>query len=159
MMGRDINVVCVTKTTTRVIYKNAHLKLKLGEGSGLMKTMSGHIKFPEGIKYQDLLPIYKDLFMKFLSETKQTFEEPNYVNVLLRTNLMDLEKNGKPEGFNRQGSMRLMFPISDKVEFYIYSQKGGQEVVRITEAMSKFLKKHGFEHAVSWNRLILHKRK
>ena len=31
-----------------------------------MKVRSGHIIFEKGVKYKDLLPIYKEMFVKFI---------------------------------------------------------------------------------------------
>ena len=76
-----------------------------------MKVRSGHIQFEKGVKYKDLLPVYKELYMKFLRETGQLPEEEEVTNMLIKENMIDLEKGKKPEGYNRQGRMRMIFPI------------------------------------------------
>ena len=78
-----------------------------------MKVRSGHIKFEKGVKYKDLLPIYKDLFLKFLRDTGQMPEEEEITSMLINENMMDLMKGKKPEGYNRQGRMRMIFPIME----------------------------------------------
>lgn len=126
-----------------------------------MRAQSGHIRFDKKVKYSDILPIYRDVFERFLEETDQTPEdEPEYTEVLVEQNLLDLRNNRKPEGYNRSGNMRMMFPISDDVELYIYGRGGtDSEVPRITELVSKMLKKEGLKHEVEWDQMLLHEEK
>lgn len=130
-----------------------------------MKVRSGHIVFEKKVKYKDLVPIYPDMFMKFLEDTDQTPEEEEITNMLIKENLMDLEKNKKPEGYNRQGRMRLIFPMQESkepLEFYIYGHYHSAkslEVARVTESMSRFLKSKGFENEVDWDKMLIHKYK
>lgn len=125
-----------------------------------MRARSGHIKFDEKIKYSDLLPIYREVYQRFLEETDQIpEEEPEYAEILLEQNLLDLRSNRKPEGYNRSGSMRLIFPISDEVEFYFYGRGMNTEVPRVTELVSKMLKKEGLKHKVEWDQMILYQKK
>lgn len=121
-----------------------------------MRAQSGHIRFDKKVKYSDILPIYRDVFERFLEETDQIPEdEPEYTEVLVEQNLLDLRNNRKPEGYNRSGSMRMMFPISDDVELYFYGRGNDSEVPRITELVSKMLKKEGLKHEVEWDRMLL----
>ncbi len=131
-----------------------------------MKVRSGHIKFEKGVKYKDLLPIYKDLYLKFLKDTNQMPEEEEITSMLINENLMDLEKGKKPEGYNRQGRMRMIFPIMEKgakeIEMYIYGHYHSAkslEVARVTESVSRFLKDKGFENDVDWDKMLIHKYK
>ena len=131
-----------------------------------MKVRSGHIQLRKGTKYRDLLPIYKDMYMKFLKETGQLPEEEEVTNMLIAENLMDLEKGKKPEGYNRQGRMRMIFPIlaapQKGVELYIYGHYHSAkslEVARVTESMSQFLKNNGFDNEVDWDNMLIHKYK
>ena len=56
--------------------------------------------------------------------------------------------------------MRMMFPISDDVEFYFYGRGGtDSEVPRITELVSKMLKKEGLKHEVEWDQMLLLEKK
>ncbi len=121
-----------------------------------MRAQSGHIRFDKKVKYSDILPIYRDVFERFLEETDQIPEdEPEYTEVLVEQNLLDLRNNRKPEGYNRSGSMRMMFPISDGVELYFYGRGNDSEVPRITELVSKMLKKEGLKHEVEWDKMLL----
>jgi len=131
-----------------------------------MKVRSGHIRFEKGVKYKDLLPIYKELYLKFLKETGQIPEEEEITKMLVHENLLDLEKGKKPEGYNRQGRMRMIFPIMEKtdkdIEMYIYGHYHSAkslEVARVTESMSRFLKNKGFENDVDWDKMLIHKYK
>ena len=118
------------------------------------------------MKYQDLIPVYKELFLKFLRETGQLPEEEEVTYMLIRENLIDLERGKKPEGYNRQGRMRMIFPIIDKprqnIEMYIYGHYHSAkslEVARVTESMSQFLKNHGLDNEVDWDNMLIHKYK
>jgi hypothetical protein len=131
-----------------------------------MKVRSGHIKLEKGVKYEDLLPIYTELYLKFLKETNQMPEEEEITNMLIRENLMDLEKGKKPEGYNRQGRMRMIFPIMEKnqkeIALYIYGHYHSAkslEVARVTESVSRFFKNKGFENDVDWDKMLIHKYK
>jgi len=133
---------------------------------GTMKVRSGHIQFEKGIKYKDLLPIYKELYMKFLRETGQLPEEEEITNMLIAENLLDLERGKKPEGYNRQGRMRMIFPIIEKpskgIEMYIYGHYHSAkslEVARVTESLSQYLKNNGFNNEVDWDNMLIHKYK
>lgn len=127
-----------------------------------MKVRSGHIKFEKGVKYKDLLPIYTELYMKFLKETIQMPEEEEITNMMIKENLIDLERGKKPEGYNRQGRMRLIFPIQEKgeaIELYIYGHYHSAkslEVARVTDSISQFLKGKGFDNDVDWDNMLIH---
>lgn len=124
-----------------------------------MQVRSGHIIFDKKVEYKDLAPVYSELFLKFLRESDQIPEEEEYMHMLLKENLMDLEKNRKPEGYNRMGQMRLVFPITEHITFYIYSPYENADVWRITQIISKFLQRKGLNHEMEWNKMLLHKKK
>lgn len=125
-----------------------------------MRARSGHIRFDKKVKYNDILPVYSEIFERFLEETDQVpEEEPEYAEVLLEQNLLDLRSNRKPEGYNRAGTMRMIFPISDDVEFYFYGRGTSTDVPRITELVSKMLKKEGLKHRVEWDQMLLFEKK
>ena len=105
-----------------------------------------------------MAPVYKDLYLTFLEESKQMPEETEVLNVLIHNNMVDLEQNRKPEGYNRAGEMRLIFPIRDSktLNFYIYSYFKGNKVPEVTDKLSDILTKNGLEHDVEWNKMIWH---
>lgn len=124
-----------------------------------MKIYSGHIIFKNDIQFKDLVPVYKELCMKFLEETDQIGVDPVALDVTIEVNMLDLRKNRKPEGFNRIGDMRLIFPITDDntIQFYIYSISKSDDVIRVTYSLSKFLKKKGLAHDVQWDKMLWHR--
>ncbi len=120
-----------------------------------MRARSGHFIFKPKVRFKDLESVYRELFTLFLEESDQTRDDPEFMEIILEENLRDLRKDRKPEGFNREGAMRLIFPISDRVEFYVYSRTTGLDVPRVAEALSQFLWKKGLKHELEWDRLVL----
>ncbi len=119
-----------------------------------MKAETGHIVFKEKFRYRDLEDSFEDVLKAFLDETDQMPDEDEILQMFLRINMMDLEKNRKPEGDNRRGRMRLVFPtMKGKKQFYIRADSKTAEVVRVTERLSRILKKAGVPHVVEWDRL------
>ncbi len=122
-----------------------------------MKARSGHFTFDKKVRYKDLAPVFRTLFVKFLEETAQMPTEKENVEVLVEQNLRDLRKNRKPEGHNREGFMRMLFPIVPKgVQFYIYTRAKTTETVRVAETLSRILTKHRLKHSVEWDKMILY---
>ena len=122
-----------------------------------MKARSGHFSFDKKVRYKDLAPVFRTLFVKFLEETNQIPAEKENVEVLVEENLRDLRKNKKPEGHNREGFMRMIFPITPKgVHFYIYTRAKTTETARVAETLSRILTKHKLKHSVEWDKMILY---
>jgi len=120
-----------------------------------MRARSGHVKFDKKVKWKNLATAFRPLFLKFLEETQQLPEDMESVDVLIEENLRDLRSNRKPEGYNREGAMRMIFPISDQVEFYVYGRGKVLEVARVTEQMSRVLQKYRLKHTIEWDQLKL----
>ncbi len=120
-----------------------------------MRARSGHIKFDKKVRWKNLVPAFKPMFLKFLEETQQLPEDMESVEVLVEENLRDLRLNRKPEGYNREGAMRMVFPISNEVEFYIYGRGKTVEVARVTEQVSRVLQKYRLKHTIEWDKLLL----
>jgi hypothetical protein len=119
-----------------------------------MKAESGHIVFRDKFRYKDLQPVFEEMMKAFLDETDQRPDEEEILQMFLRINMMDIEKNRKPEGYNRRGRMRLVFPLTKgKKQFYIRADSKTAETVRITERLSKILKKAGVPHTIEWDKL------
>jgi hypothetical protein len=119
-----------------------------------MKAEAGHIIFKDKFKYKDLQGVFEELMVAFLDETDQMPDEDEILQMFLRINMMDLEKNRKPEGYNRRGRMRLVFPLTKgKKQLYIRADSKTAETIRITERLSKILKKGGVPHTVEWDKL------
>jgi len=120
-----------------------------------VRARSGHIKFDKKVRWKNLGSAFRPLFLKFLEETQQLPEDMESLDVLVEENLRDLRSNRKPEGYNREGVMRMMFPISNEVEFYVYGRGKALEVARVTEALSRVLQKYRLKHTIEWDQLKL----
>lgn len=118
-----------------------------------MRAHSGHLRLDKSVTWKKLVPAFRPLFTKFLEESGQMPQDPEILAVLLEENLRDLRENRKPEGYNREGSMRMIFPISKNVEFYVYSKTKTTEVGRVIEQLSRILQKYRLKHAVEWDKL------
>ncbi len=120
-----------------------------------MRVHSGHIRFDRAVTWKKLVPAFRPLFLKFLEESAQMPVDPEIIGVLIEENLRDLRQDRKPEGFNREGSMRMIFPISKSMEFYVYSKTKTTEVTRVTEQLSHVLQKYRLKHTVEWDKLLV----
>ena len=119
-----------------------------------MKAETGHVIFKEKFKFKDLQPVFGELLTVFLEETDQMPDEDEILQMFMKLNMMDIEKNRKPEGYNRRGRMKLVFPVtSDRKQFYIRADSKTAETIRITERLSKILKKAGIPHVLEWDKL------
>lgn len=119
-----------------------------------MKAESGHIVFKDKFRYKDLQGCFEEMLKVFLQETDQMPDEDEILQMFLRINMMDIEKNRKPEGYNRRGRMRMVFPLTKgKKQMYLRADSKTAETVRVTERLSKILKKAGIPHTVEWDRL------
>ncbi len=125
-----------------------------------MKVRSGHLVFDRKVTFKQLLPVFRPMFLKFLEETQQIPEDPESLEVLLEENLRDLRRNRKPEGYNREGTMRLVFPITAKrIEMYVYSKTRTTDVPRVVEVVSRMFTKAKVKHAIEWDKLTLYQEK
>lgn len=121
-----------------------------------MAPRSGHIKFKKGTKWKQLLKPFPGLFDLFLDETGQRNDDELFDQMLLKQNLACLEKSQKPEGYNRNNRVRMIFPITDRsTEFYVYRSSGADDIVRITNRLSEYLKEQGLDHKVEWDKMLL----
>ncbi|HTY48026.1 MAG TPA: hypothetical protein VMB46_10245 [Methanomassiliicoccales archaeon] len=117
-----------------------------------MKATSGHFVLKGKKDYRDIAPVFPEVLTTFLEETDQLPEDPEVLLMFIHLNQVELERNGKPEGYNRKGRMRMIFPLTRK-EFYVRGTARSSEVVRVTERISRILNKNGVDHEVEWNAL------
>lgn len=103
-------------------------------------------------EYRDIAEVFPDVLKLFLEETAQMPEDPEIMQMFVHLNQVELENNRKPEGYNRKGRMRLIFPTT-RMEFYIKGSSKSGEVVRVTEKISKLLTRNGVDHELEWNTL------
>ena len=106
-----------------------------------MKSNSYHFVLQDKSDYKDLAPVFPDILKIILSENGHFVspEEEESREMFIELNMADLEKNSKPEGYNRKALYRLLFPIGRK-EFYIKTYSGKMsDVKRIGEMISEML--------------------
>ena len=115
-----------------------------------MKATSGHFIFNDDFKYSELAEAFPEILTTFLEETDQMPDDDDVLQMFIYLNQQALRKNEKPEGYNRKGRMRLVFPLGSR-QFYIKSNIAGSEVVRLSEKVSKILAKAGVKHTLQWN--------
>ncbi len=124
-----------------------------------MKIWNSHIIFNKNTKWKSLEPVWGDMLRMFFEETKQFRDEPEKIDVIVEENMVDIRHNRKPEGFNRDGRMRIVVPMSGRVEFFVYRGVHSDDVRIITENISKLLADKGFKHKIEWNDMLLYQMK
>lgn len=117
-----------------------------------MKATSGHFMLDDKVEFRDLAEVFPEVLTTFLEETNQMPDDDDVLQMFIFLNQRALENNEKPEGYNRKGRMRMVFPIGRK-QFYIKSIAASSEVVRLGERISKILSKAGIKHTLQWNAL------
>ncbi len=87
-----------------------------------MKNHTYHFILTGKSDYKDLVPVFPEILKTILKENDhfQSDEDEENREMFIDMNMADLELNRKPEGYNRKGKYRLIFPIGTK-EFYITS--------------------------------------
>ncbi len=87
-----------------------------------MKSHSYHFILKGKAEYKDLVPVFPDILKTILAENDhfQNDEDEESREMFIELNMFDLEQNRKPEGYNRKGKYRLIFPIGT-IEFYLIS--------------------------------------
>ena len=107
----------------------------------MIKPLTCRFIFKDDFQYKDLAPIYEEILRFIIKESEhfQETDEEEMVEMYIELNMQDINANRKPEGYNRKGKYRLVFPMNAK-EFYIiaFSQKAS-EIKHISETISEFL--------------------
>jgi len=117
-----------------------------------MKASSVHFILGGDTPYKDLAPAFPDILKMFLTETDQVPEDEEIMLMFIELNTADLERNMKPEGYNRKGRMRMVFPM-DRTEFYIKAVGKGVDVARIGERIGEMLSASGVQYTMANNDL------
>ena len=86
----------------------------------MMKVVCTHFVLKGKSNYKSLAPVFPDLLKVLLEGIGQMPEEEEILQMYIELNMADLSQNRKPEGYNRKGKVRLVFPIERK-EFYLKS--------------------------------------
>ena len=76
-----------------------------------MKVYSTHFILKGKSDYKDLAPVFPDILKLFLEEIGQMPDEEEILQMFIELNMIDLELNRKPEGYNRKGKFRMVFPM------------------------------------------------
>ena len=84
-----------------------------------MAKTSVHFVLKGRSSYKDLAPVFGNLLNTALETVDQVLEEEE-MEMIVRINLDDLEKDKKPEGYLRKARVRMVFPM-DRKEFYFQS--------------------------------------
>lgn len=115
-----------------------------------MKVYSVNFVLKGKTPYKDLAPVFPDILRLLLDETGQTPEEEEILQMLIDMNVADLEQNRKPEGYNRKGKVRLVFPM-DRKEFYIKTSFRNQDLSRISDGICSLLNSAGVKYSIAQN--------
>ena len=112
-----------------------------------MKIVSTHFVLKDGSDYKDLAPVFPDLLKALLEEIGQMPEEDDILQMYIALNLADLELNRKPEGYNRKGKVRLVFPMERK-EFYLKTYEKFNNLEKIVTRFKEILDDAGVRYEV-----------
>ncbi len=115
-----------------------------------MKVFSTHFVLKGASDYRDLAPVFPDILKMFLEEIGQMPEEEEILQMYIELNMMDLERNRKPEGYNRKGKVRLVFPMDSK-EFYIKTYSKTTDLSGIASNIGNMLTAAGVNFEVRQN--------
>ncbi|MEM0161049.1 MAG: hypothetical protein QW258_03200 [Thermoplasmata archaeon] len=121
-----------------------------------MKVHSGHIYLSEKLDWKDLKKVFPEMFKLFLEESRQSFEEPNFVDILIYENMLDLDRNRKPEGFIRDGKMKMLFSKDGGIEIKIIRDKvvPNEDTKAVTEQLSRFLTSKKIKNRVEYDKMF-----
>lgn len=112
------------------------------------KIHSYHFVLADGTEYSDLVPVFPDILNIILVENDhfQKPEDEENREMFIQLNMHDLKENRKPEGYNRKGKYRLIFPI-DRVEFFVRSFTAKPaDLLRVTENIGEMLSSAGIKY-------------
>ena len=115
-----------------------------------MKVFSTHFVLKGKSDYKDIAPVFPDILKALLDEIGQMPEEEEIFQMFVDMNMVDLQRNRKPEGYNRKGKMRLIFPM-DRKEFYLKTYSKSTDMTRMTDTISSFLTSAGVKYDVLHN--------
>jgi len=117
---------------------------------GNMKAVSTHFVLRDGSDYKDLAPIFPNILNMLLTEMDQIPEDEEILEMFMEMNVSDLERNRKPEGYNRKGKIRLVFPM-DRKEFYIRTHSKNTDISSLGDRIAGLLKDAGIKFTVLQN--------
>jgi len=115
-----------------------------------MKANSIHFILGKDSGYKDLAPVFPGILKMLLEDIEQVPEDEEILEMFIEMNVTDLERDRKPEGYNRKGRIRLVFP-TDKKEFYIRSYSKTADVGPLGDRIAAVLKEAKIKFEVKKN--------
>ncbi|MDR1690646.1 MAG: hypothetical protein LBR42_02225 [Candidatus Methanoplasma sp.] len=115
-----------------------------------MKVFSTHFVLKGKSDYKDLAPVFPDILKALLDEIGQMPEEEEILQMFIDMNMVDLERNRKPEGYNRKGKIRMIFP-TDRKEFYLKSYSKTTDLSKMSDIIGSMLTSAGVKFDVVQN--------
>jgi hypothetical protein len=103
-----------------------------------VKVYSTHFVLKGKASYKDLAPVFPQILEVLLDKIDQLPEEEEIMQMYITQNMDDLLKDRKPEGYNRKGKIRLIFPIGSK-EFYLKSYSKNTDLLTVSDKISEIL--------------------
>lgn len=115
-----------------------------------MKVYSTHFVFKGKSDYKSLAPVFPDILATFLEDIGQMPEEEEIFQMFVEMNMASIELNRKPEGYNRKGKMRLIFPM-DRKEMYIIAYNKATDISKVSDKIGNYLTSAGIKFDVLQN--------
>lgn len=107
-----------------------------------MKYSSVHFVLTGDSSYKDLAPVFSEILEMLLGQIGQEPEEEEIMHMYIEQNMHDLLQDKKPEGYNRKGKVRMIFPMDSK-EFYLKSYTKTVDLIALADGVSDILKEAG----------------
>ncbi len=112
-----------------------------------MKVYSSNFVLKGKSDYKDLAPVFPEILKAFLEEIGQMPAEEELFQMHVEMNMVDLLENRKPEGYNRKGKIRMVFPM-DRKEFYLKSFSRNTDLGKITQKIASYLDSAGVKYNI-----------
>ncbi|MEM3313489.1 MAG: hypothetical protein QXT48_03850 [Thermoplasmatales archaeon] len=117
-----------------------------------MKNWRGHIIFPQNFEWKQLEKSIRGIMEIFFKNTNEMEDEPDHRDVIIMLNTLDVKNNRKPEGYTREGKLKMIFPL-EKKEITILAPLPETYVRDITEDISKYLVSKKIKHTVEYDQM------
>ena len=117
-----------------------------------MKNWSAHLIFPDNFEWKHLEKSFRGMMELFFKETNEMEDEPDHREVIIVLNMQDIKNNRKPEGYNREGKLRMIFPL-DRKEITILAPLPEAYVRDVSEAISKYLISKRVKHILEFDQM------
>lgn len=117
-----------------------------------MKNWSGHIIFPANFEWKHLEKSFRGMMELFFRETNEMEDELDHRDVIILLNMLDIKNNRKPEGYTREGKLRMIFPLNRK-EITVLSPLPEGYVRDVSEEISKYLTSKKIRHILEFDQM------